>query len=229
MENNQIKILIVDDDSIFSRKFSSILEREHFTVVKKILSKQIIKEAEEIMPTIMLIDDEVISNAQFHIHSLINLNKNLYQIPYAIITNQYNLQHHIEALDSRANDYFEKTINAKLLTTRIKSLVNKYAVLYPKKEIKIGAITINQSSRMVYKNTQLIHLSNREYQILNLFANHPNYTFSQAQVLEKILGTVPHIKTNTVSVHIYGIRNKLDLKQLITVKGGGYKLELNTK
>jgi DNA-binding response OmpR family regulator len=228
MENNQIKVLIVDDDSILSRKFSSILEREHFTVIKKTLSNQLIKEAEKIMPTIMLIDDEIITNAQSHLYSTISFNKNLYQIPYAVITNQYNLQHHIDALEFGATDYFEKSINTKLLTTRIKSLVAKYAVIYPQKEIILGAVTINQASKVVYKNSQPIQLSNREYQILTLLANNPNCTFSQAQILENILGTIPHIKTNTVSVHIYGIRNKLDLKQLITVNGSGYKLELNT-
>ena len=228
MQNNLIKILVVDDDSIFSRRFSSTLEREHFTVIKKTLSNQLIKQAQEIMPTIMLIDEQIICQSQLHIYSLIKLNKNIHQIPYAIISNNYNLQHHIVSLEVGANDYFEKTINTQLLTTRIKSLVNKYAALYPQKEITIGAVTINQASRVVYKNMQAIQLSNREYQILTLLANNPNCTFSQSQILEKILGTVPHIKTNTVSVHIYGIRNKLNLKQLKTVNGGGYKLELNT-
>lgn len=227
MENNLIKILIVDDDGIISRRFCSALEREKFIVIKKTLSKQLVKQAEEIMPTLMLIDDEVIRNANSHLYSMISCNKNLYQIPFAIITNNYSLQHHIDALEFRANDYFEKTINTQLLTARIKSLVTKYAVLYPQKEITIGDITINQASKVVYKNSQPIQLSNREYQILALLANNPNCTFSQVQILENILGTIPHIKTNTVSVHIYGIRNKLDLKQLITVNGSGYKLELN--
>ena len=75
-----------------------------------------------------------------------------------------------------------------------------------------------------------ITLTNKEYQMLLLFLEHPGIVFSRDQLLDRIWGYSFDGESRTVDVHIRTLRTKLgDCGELIeTIRGVGYKLSENS-
>jgi two-component system alkaline phosphatase synthesis response regulator PhoP len=71
-------------------------------------------------------------------------------------------------------------------------------------------------------------MSNKEFQLLRYFVEHPNVTLSREELLREVWGYDSHPSSRTVDVHVAWLRQKLepDIKNpqfILTVVGFGYK------
>ena len=72
-----------------------------------------------------------------------------------------------------------------------------------------------------------ISLPKKEFELLFFLAQNPNKVFSRDDLLQNIWGSDVYVLARTVDVHIRKVREKIGDDYITTVKGVGYKFNLN--
>jgi two-component system alkaline phosphatase synthesis response regulator PhoP len=93
--------------------------------------------------------------------------------------------------------------------------------------ISIGDLVIDRTSYTVNVKEEQVTLPKKEFELLYFLAQHPKKVFSRDDLLQNIWGSDVYVLARTVDVHIRKVREKIGEGYITTVKGVGYKFELN--
>ncbi len=95
--------------------------------------------------------------------------------------------------------------------------------------LRVGELEMNLISRQVKRQTTLIDLQPREFQLLEFLMRHAGQSVTRTMLLEKVWAYHFDPQTNVIDVHISRLRAKLDKgfdrPMLHTVRGEGYQLK----
>lgn len=99
--------------------------------------------------------------------------------------------------------------------------------------LTVGGLALDRESSRIYKNEKEIDLTGREFLLLYYLMENADKIISKERLYEQVWGEYSSICDNTIMVHIRHIREKIEdtpstPKQLITIKGLGYKLKKRT-
>ena len=97
-------------------------------------------------------------------------------------------------------------------------------------KLSVGGIELDDKSKEVTLDGELVNLTRTEYDILKLLMEHVGEVFSPNQIYEKVWKDDPFGTENTVAVHIRHLREKLEYdpanpRYLKVIWGRGYKME----
>ncbi|GAA0686721.1 response regulator transcription factor [Clostridium cadaveris] len=143
----------------------------------------------------------------------------------------------IMGLNIGADDYVTKPFNPMELLARVNSQLRRYSkflnIISGKKENKstftIGGLELNEDTKEVSLDGNLIKVTPIEFKILHLLMRNPGRVFSAEEIYESVWNEQA-INTDTVMVHVRNIREKIEInpknpKYLKVVCGVGYKIE----
>ena len=145
--------------------------------------------------------------------------------PVLIMTARDTVDERVLGLDSGADDYLVKPVELKELRSRIRAL-SRRSHGFSAPEIVLGEIRINSASQQVWFRGESVDLSRREFVVLTEFANRPGQVLARGQLEEALYGWDEGVESNALEVHIHHLRRKLDSKLIKTVRGIGYKLDI---
>lgn len=133
----------------------------------------------------------------------------------------------VSGLDSGADDYLTKPFELDELFARVRALVRRgHQVKSP--HIKILDLTLDTAAREVQRAGQQIHLTPREYALLEFLAFHAGKVVTRTMIWEHLYDEYDENTSNVVDVYIRYLRNKIDKgfdPPLIQTKWGeGYML-----
>ncbi len=133
----------------------------------------------------------------------------------------------VAGLDSGADDYLTKPFELDELFARVRALVRRgHQVKSP--QIKVLDLTIDTAAREVQRAGQPIHLTPREYALLEFLAFHAGKVVTRTMIWEHLYDEYDENTSNVVDVYIRYLRNKIDKgfdPPLIQTKWGeGYML-----
>lgn len=141
----------------------------------------------------------------------------------------------ILGLSYGGDDYITKPFSPRELVFRIKAQIRRQQyqttnLLNTKSILTAGSITIDKESGRAYKSGNEINLTGREFLLLSYMMENTNKIISKEKLYEQVWGEYSSICDNTIMVHIRHLRQKIEdnpsyPKQLITIKGLGYKLK----
>lgn len=227
------KILVAEDDQDIIELLKLYLENEGFTVL----------EAQDGVEALEILENEKIDLALIDImmprmngYELTKKIRQISNIPIIILTAKNQDSDKILGLNIGADDYLTKPFNPLEVVARVRSLIRRTydykneEVIKEDEIVKVGNITINSDTFMVYKDSQEIKLTPTEFKILALLMKSPGRVFTKIQIYENVNGEYFENDDNTIMVHVYKIREKLedDPKNPVYIKnvrGLGYKFE----
>ena len=131
----------------------------------------------------------------------------------------------IKCFDAGADDYIVKPISPKVLTSKINALFRRLKNDGPS-VLVVGDFEIDRDKYHVKYQQQEIILARKEFELLSLLASKPSKVFLRNEILSTIWGTDVIVGDRTIDVHIRKIRQKLGIDCISTVKGVGYKFEI---
>jgi two-component system, OmpR family, response regulator len=144
-------------------------------------------------------------------------------IPVLIITARDAVADRVEGLDAGADDYLVKPFSFEELAARIRALLRRPHGA-PELVLQQGSLTLNPSNHAVHLGGVQVHLSAREFALLEALLRRPEMPLSRAQLENAIYGWGEEVGSNAIEVHIHSLRRKLGPGRIENVRGVGYRV-----
>ena len=130
----------------------------------------------------------------------------------------------ILSFDEMADDYMTKPFSPRILVKRAEALMRRTSV--EKAFLEKGSLIIDFERYEVFENGEKLMLTLREFELFGVLMNNAGKVLSRQQLLNHAWGYDYFGDERIVDVHIKNLRKKLASNPIITVKGVGYKLEV---
>ena len=144
-----------------------------------------------------------------------------------MLTAKTTTQDKVAGLDSGADDYLAKPFEFAELLARIRALVRRG---HQQKDpiLRCYDLEIDTAARTVRRAGQAIHLTPREYALLEFLAFHRGKVVTRSMIWEHLYDEYDENTSNVVDVYIRYLRNKIDRTfepaLILTRWGEGYML-----
>jgi len=146
--------------------------------------------------------------------------------PVLIMTARDTVDERVLGLDSGADDYVVKPVELKELRSRVRALSRRSHGIAAA-EVQLGELRINSANQQVWFRGVEVELNRREFVVLSEFVNKPGQVLARRQLEETLYGWNEGVESNALEVHIHHLRRKLDSKLIKTVRGIGYRLDID--
>lgn len=152
-----------------------------------------------------------------------------YQKAILLLTARDSVEDRVTGLDAGADDYLIKPFEFAELLARLRALGRRSSKKLQQDVVTVGDLTIDRTSKVLKKGEQVIQLSPREFQILDLLVHNKGIVVPREIILDRIWGLESDISSNNIDSYVKLIRKKLDQAEcqvsINTVRGVGYKLD----
>lgn len=225
MDNSEYKILLVDDEPDILEFLGYNLTKEGYKIFKAANGKDALRIATETKPHLIILDVMMPEMDGMEtcreIKQIPSLNKTI----IAFLTARNEDYSQISGFDAGADDYIAKPIKPRVFISRVKALLRRYSSAEETgQKINVADLIIDRERYMVIRNEKEFILPKKEFELLWLLASKPNKVFTRDEIYSSIWGNVI-VGDRTIDVHVRKIREKLEIDNIKTIKGVGYKFE----
>jgi len=224
--NNQYKILLVDDEQDILDFLSYNLKKEDFQVFTALNGKDAITIAKKEVPNLIVLDVMMPEMDGIDTCREIREIPALKDVMIAFLSARNEDYSQIAGFEVGADDYITKPIKPRVFISRIKALLRRYSPEQQKPaQVDLGGVRIDKEKYMVYKDNVEIAFPKKEFKLLSLLASKPGKVFTREYILEQVWGDEVVVGDRTIDVHVRKLREKLGDNYIKTIKGIGYKFE----
>lgn len=230
------KILLVDDEKDIADLIEEVLRQDSFKNIKKAYTgMDAVQVCREYQPDVVVLDimlpdiDGIEVCKQIREFSFCSI---------LFLSSKNDDIDKILGLSCGGDDYITKPFSPREVVYRIKAQLRRQqyqSVMRTdvKGLLTVGGLVLDRESSRIYKNEKEIDLTGREFLLLSYLMENADKIISKERLYEQVWGEYSSICDNTIMVHIRHIREKIEdtpstPKQLITIKGLGYKLKKRT-
>jgi two-component system, OmpR family, response regulator len=224
-----MKILLVEDDERIAESLAEALTDENY-VVDAATDGQEGWEYIQAFPYSLVILDVMLPKLD-GVTLCQRVRRHSYSMPILMLTAKDTSTDQVIGLDAGADDYVVKPFDLKELMARIRALLRRGTTILPT-VLEWEKLRLNPNTCEVRYAEQPLHLTPKEYRLLELFLRNSHRTFSRREILEHLWSFEEPPGEDTVKVHIRSLRQKLrlagaDADFIETVYGLGYRLKQN--
>jgi two-component system, OmpR family, response regulator len=148
-------------------------------------------------------------------------------VPILMLTARDAIEDRVRGLDTGADDYLTKPFSLAEVLARLRALARRGPIERPT-VLEVGDLRLDPATHEVWRRDQEIHLSAREFALLETFMRRPGQVLTQLQLLEAAWDLGYEQRSNVVEVYVRYLREKVDrpfgVKSIETVRGAGYRL-----
>jgi len=222
-----MKLLLVEDDSLLITALAEMLEAHHYSIDQASDGQTGLELAMMVEYDLILLD--LLIPKLDGITLCRQLRSQGYTKSILLLTAKNSNADIVAGLNAGADDYVIKPYDPEALLARIRALLRRNSAI-PSSTITWGDLCLDQISGKVTCGEQVIPITPKEYNLLELFLRNPDRIFSRSVILDRLWSLDDAPTENTVTTHIKDLRKKLKAggvteELLETVYGMGYRLK----
>lgn len=230
-ERKMYNILICDDEKDIVSALKIYLKTSGYNIYEAYNGKEALEQIKEHDIHLVLMD--IMMPEMDGITAMLKIREET-NLPVILLTAKSEDTDKILGLEVGADDYITKPFNPVEVIARVKSQFRRYMQLgsgqIKKDAIVIGGIELNDNSKQVTVDGELVSLTPTEYDILRLLMEHPGQVFSPRDIYKEVWKETPLGAEGSVAVHIRHLREKIEInpgepRYIKVIWGRGYKME----
>ena len=149
-------------------------------------------------------------------------------VPILMLTAKDSVPDRVTGLDAGADDYMVKPFAFDELLARLRALFRRHRMENAPEVYRYADLELNPRTRQVFRGGQLIELTAKEFDLLELFMRHPGQVLTREMIYEHIWDYDFGGESNIIEVYVRYLRSKLEAggkpRLIQTVRGVGYAL-----
>jgi two-component system cell cycle response regulator CtrA len=221
-----MRILLIEDDSATARSIELMLKSEGINVYVTGLGEEGVDLGKLYDYDIILLDLNLPDMSGFGVLRSLRVSK--VKTPILILSGIVGVEDKVKGLGFGADDYMTKPFHKDELVARIHAIVRR-SQGYAQSVVQTGDLIVNLDARMVEINGVRVHLTGKEYEMLEFLSLRKTSTVSKEMFLTQLYGGMDEPESKIIDVFICKLRKKLaDASKgkdyIKTVWGQGYVL-----
>src|SRR5881275_3590774 len=220
-----MRVLLIEDDSAMARSIELMLRSEGFNVYTTDLGEEGIDLGKLYDYDIIVLDLQLPDMSGFEVLKTLRVAK--VQTPVLILSGNAIVEAKVKALGFGADDYMTKPFHKDELVARIQAVVRR-SKGHSQSVITTGKLTVNLDAKTVEVDGSRVHLTGKEYQMLELLSLRKGTTLTKEMFLNHLYGGMDEPELKIIDVFICKLRKKLRAAgsdAVRTIWGRGYMLE----
>lgn len=221
-----MRVLLIEDDSSVAKNIELMLKGENYVIDVTDLGEDGM-DLGKVYDYDIIILDLMLPDMDGY-DGLKQLRASKVDTPILILSGLAELDNKIQGLGFGADDYLTKPFEKRELLARIQAIVRR-SQGHAQSEISVGKVTVNLDSRTCQVDGKPVHLTGKEYGILELLALRKGLTLTKEQFLNHLYGGMDEPEVKIIDVFICKLRKKIEDatggdNYIETVWGRGYVL-----
>jgi two-component system, OmpR family, copper resistance phosphate regulon response regulator CusR len=225
-----MKILIIEDNPNLAQALARAMKKQKFSVEVCQDGKQWydmwMQSRNDI--SLVLLDEMLPSMSGLEI--MRNIRENSIATPVIMLTAKSDLGDVVLGLNTGCDDYVAKPFELEELLARINVLLRRKPRLHTGIVSITHELTLFLEARKLEKSWQEIHLTSKEFQILELLVRNNGNALSEQKIFDECFDFAKDYTSNTIEVHVKNLRKKLfhnDMYDVLkTIRWHGYRLDI---
>ena len=222
------KILVVEDDAPSLILTTEVLKNYKYDVVSAVDGEQALEVAERENPDLALLDVMLPGLNGFQVCERLRSMPQFRNLPILMLTAIGDEYTQVTSFDEQADDYITKPFSMVLLGRRVTALLRRSGQTVTPDIMTFGDVTVDFSGFTAKGPEGKIDITPKEIDLLKLLVEHKGLVLTRSQMLDNLWGADYPIIDRTIDTYIKNLRKKLRLDCIVTVKGIGYKFEVET-
>lgn len=220
-----MRVLLVEDDSSTAKSIEMMLKSEGYIVDITDLGEDGLEIGKIYEYDIIILDLMLPDMDGYEVLKRLRAAK--IKTPILILSGLSELDNKLKGLGFGADDYLTKPFDKRELMARIQAIVRR-SQGHAQSEILVGKVKINLDTRTVEAAGKPVHLTGKEYGILELLALRKGSTLTKEMFLNHLYGGMDEPEVKIIDVFICKLRKKIEQatgdNYIETVWGRGYVL-----
>lgn len=221
-----MRVLLIEDDSATAQGIELILSQAGFNLYTTDLGEEGMDLGKLYDYDIILLDLNLPDMSGFDVLKKLRLAK--VKTPILILTGLSDIESKVQGLGFGADDFMTKPFHKEELVARINAIVRR-SQGHAQSIIKTGKLTVNLDAKTVEVDGNRVHLTGKEYAMLELLSLRKGTTLTKEMFLNHLYGGMDEPELKIIDVFICKLRKKLaaatgDEHHIETVWGRGYVL-----
>ena len=224
MEN--IKILVVDDESRMRKLVKDFLVRERYTVLEAgdgMEAMDIFYEDRDI--ALVILDVMMPKMDGWQVCREIRESS---KVPIIMLTARSEERDELQGFELGVDEYISKPFSPKILVARVNAILRRTMGNTGGDVIEAGGIRMDKAAHIVEIDGKQIELSYKEFELLSYFMENAGIALSREKILNNVWNYDYFGDARTIDTHVKKLRSKLGDKgeYIRTIWGMGYKFEV---
>ncbi len=221
-----MRILLVEDDPTTAKSIELMLTHANLNVYVTDLGEEGIDLAKLYDYDLILLD---LNLPDMNGHEVLRqLRLARIETPILILSGEDDTENKIKGFGFGADDYLTKPFHREELVARIHAIIRR-SKGHSQSIIKTGKIAVNLDAKTVESDGKAVHLTGKEYQMLELLSLRKGTTLTKEMFLNHLYGGMDEPELKIIDVFICKLRKKLSTatggeNYIETVWGRGYVL-----
>lgn len=221
-----MRVLLIEDDSSTAKSIELMLKSEGYVIDSTDLGEDGLDLGKIYDYDIIILDLMLPDMDGFEV--LKRLRDARVETPILILSGLGEMENKLKGLGFGADDYLTKPFDKRELVARVQAIVRR-SKGHAQSIIKVGRMNINLDSRTVDVEGDTVHLTGKEYGILELMALRKGTTLTKEAFLNHLYGGMDEPEVKIIDVFICKLRKKIEKaldgdSYIETVWGRGYVL-----
>ena len=217
-------ICLVEDEKSLSDLIKMYLEKEGYKVIQFFNGKDAMDSVEDSSISLWILD--IMLGDDISGYDIIKkIREKNSSVPVIFTSARDQDIDKIIGLEMGSDDYLAKPYSTKELILRVNKLISRiYKDNEPSNEIVYESYVVDLNKRAAREDNKEIKLTTLEFDLLLLFLNNKNRTFSREEILKNIWGEDYFGSDRAVDDLVRRLRKKMGKLNVSTIYGYGYRL-----